>query len=234
MKTTTGISFPRPLRVLALVAALLPAATAQGQVQQPRPERAFCREGRPAESCGSFLVAEGGAHLLLGGSRYTRNEYNDRGTTRSPHLAGHLNWELGVMVNRGPAHAVGATVLVGGDPNGLRVGVKGRYRRWIGRHAALDLGAGVLGARRAAPFEGADAREPGNRHVVVAGLTGDAALGLTDWASLSVRADLVADADGALAHGVYGGLRLGTRPAATATVAPFIVGLAALLLYGAG
>lgn len=232
--TMARISFSRLLRLLALTAALLPAGRAQGQVEQPRPARDFCWAGRPAESCGSFLIAEGGAHLLLGGSRYTRNEYNHRGVTRSRHLAGHLNWEIGVLVNRGPETAVGATVLVGADPNGLRLGVKGRYRRWMGRHAALDLGAGVMGGRRAAPFEGPDAGREGNRHVVVGGLTGDAALGLTDWASLSVRGDLVVDGDGTPAHGVYGGLRLGTRPAAVATVAPFVLGLAALLAFGAG
>jgi hypothetical protein len=224
---------------LTLAAACLHAETAAGQVEEPRSElppseRAFCWQGRPVESCRSFLVAEGGAHLLLGGSRYARNEYNSGRVTRSPHLAGHLNWEIGVLVNRGPAHAVGATVLVGADPNGLRVGVKGRYRRWMGRHTALDLGAGVLATRRAAPFEGAEADREGNRHVVVGGVTGDVALGLTDWASLSLRGDLLADADGSPAHAVYGGLRLGTRPAAVATVTPFILGLGALLLYGAG
>lgn len=61
-----------------------------------------------------------------------------------------------------------------------------------------------------------------------------AALGLTDWASRSVRGDLLLNAHGSPAHAVYGGLRLGTRPAAVATVAPFVLGLAALFLYGAG
>lgn len=232
--------------VLALSLALcacLPAQTAAGQIEQPRPEqprpeqpseRRFCWQGRPLESCRSFLVAEGGVHLLLGGSRYTRNDYNNGGVTRSTHLAGHANWEIGIMVNRGPTHATGVTVLIGADPNGARLGVKGRYRRWMGRHTALDLGAGVLATRRAAPFEGADVDRPGNRHVVVGGLTGDAALGLTDWASLSLRGDLLMDADGSPAHGVYGGLRLGTRPAAVATVAPFILGAAAVLIYGVG
>lgn len=243
--------FPRdPMRIgmtrawlaalaLSLTGVCTYSGTAAGQIGEHRPEpprsdRDFCWEGRPLESCRTFLLAEGGMHVLLAGSRYTRNEYNNRGTTRSAHLAGHLNWEIGVLVNRGAADAVGATVLVGGDPNGLRLGVKGRYRRWMGRHAALDLGAGVLAARRAAPFEGADADRPGNRHVVVGGLTGDAALGLTDWASLSVRGDLLLDGNGSPAHGVYGGLRLGTRPAAVATVAPVVLGLAALLFWGAG
>lgn len=227
---------------VALAGACLHVETAAGQmVQQPPPEpprseRNFCWEGRPMESCRSFLLAEGGAHMLLAGSRYTRNEYDyrNRGGTRSPHLTGHVNWEVGVMMNRSPAHAVGATVLVGADANGLRLGAKGRYRRWMGRDAALDLGAGVLAAQQSAPFEGADVNKPGNRHVWAGGLTGDAALGLTDWVSLSVRGDLLLDAQGSPSHGVYAGLRLGTRPAAVASVAPFVLALGAFLLVGPG
>lgn len=229
-----------PLAALALTLAALciHAEPAASQIVQPRAEprsdQQFCWQGRPIESCRTFLLAEGGAHMLLAGSRYTRNEYGNRGTTRSAHLVGHVNWEIGVMANRGAAEAVGVAVLVGGDANGLRLGLKGRYRRWMGRDAALDIGAGVLATQRAAPFEGAEADRPGNRHVMAGGLTGDAALGLTDWASLSVRGDLVLDADGSLAHGVYGGLRLGTRPAAVATLAPLVLGLAAVLVVGAG
>ena len=219
--------------VLALAAACLHPGAAEGQIEarRSRPDRGFCGVGRPAESCGAFLVAEGGAHVLLGGSRYTRNDYNNGPGTRSAHLAGYFNWEIGVMVNRGPADAVGATVLAGADPNGLRVGLKGRYRRWMGRHAAVDVGAGLLAGRRAAPFEGEDAGEPGNRHEVVGGLTADAALGLTDWASLSVRGDLLLDRDGTPAHGVYGGLKLGTRPAMAATAAPLVLALVLGLVY---
>ncbi len=228
-----------PLAALALtLAACMHAEPAAGQIVQPRVEprsdQQFCWQGRPIESCRAFLVAEGGAHTLLVGSRYTRNNYGNSGTTRSPHLVGHVNWEIGVLVNRGAVDAVGATVLVGGDANGLRLGLKGRYRRWLDRDAALDVGAGVIVAQRAAPFEGAAADRPGNRHVMAGGLTADAALGLTDWASASVRGDLVVDADGSLAHGIYGGVRLGTRPAAVVTVAPLVLALVAVLLVGGG
>lgn len=235
----TGLSY----LAVALAGVCLHVETAAGQGTQPRPEpprseRSFCWQGRPVESCRSFLLAEGGAHMLLAGSRYRRvgdrYDYDTPGVTRSPHLTGHVNLEVGIMVNRGPAHAVGATVLGGGDANGFRLGAKGRYRRWMGRDAALDLGAGVLVAQQSVPFQGADVNKPGNLHVVVAGLTGDAALGLTDWVSLSVRGDLMLDADGSPSHGVYGGLRLGTRPAAVATVAPFVLALGLLLVVGGG
>lgn len=227
---------------VALAGVCLHVQAAAGQLAQPRPEpprseRSFCWQGRPMESCRSFLLAEGGAHTLLAGSRYRRIGfgYGNRGVTRKPHLTGHVNWEAGVMINRSPAHAVGATVLVGADANGLRLGAKGRYRRWMGREAALDLGAGVLAAQQSAPFEGADVNNPGNRHVWAGGLTGDAALGLTDWASLSVRGDLLLDAQGSPSHGVYAGLRLGTRPAAVASVAPLVLSMViGLLYYGSG
>lgn len=225
---TIRFSCRRPLLALALAAFALHAGTAQGQVQPPGEPRPFCVRGRPAESCRAFLVAAGSGHLLLGGSRYSRSG-ND-GVTRSTHMAGHVSWELGAMVNRGPADAVGATVLAGADANGLRLGLKGRYRRWMAHGAALDLGAGVLGAHRAEPFPDASLR--GNRHVFAAGLTGDAALGLTEWVGVSVRGDLLYDPHGPPVTAVYGGLTLGTRPTVAATVAPILLGIAAVLLNG--
>lgn len=213
--------------VLAGAALLAAAPLPPPAAAQPRAERAFCWAGRPAESCRAFLVAEGNAYVLAAGSTYRRYGYGHDEVTRERHLVGHVGWELGAMTNVGPRDAVGATLLVGGDANGVRVGLKGRYRRWMGRRAAMDVGAGVLHARRAEPFPQAERR--GNHAVAVTGLTGDVAVGLTDWASVSVRGDLLWDADGRPATGVYGGLKLGTRPAIAATVVPIAAALVAVL-----
>lgn len=217
---------------LALACAALHAPALPAQIEPAvESERAFCWVGRPAESCRTFLVAEASAHLLVAGTRYTRRDYN--GPLEGKwHLVGHFGWEVGVMRNLDPRHAVGATVLVGGDANGVRLALKGRYREWRSRRAAMDVGAGFLVARRAEPF--ADRNRPGNQHVVVAGLTGDVALGLTDWASVSLRADLLFDADGKPVAGVYPGFKLGTRPGLAATVLPFVLGVIAILVVGPG
>lgn len=203
--------------VTVALACLAFHAPAPAQVEPSETPRAFCWAGRPAESCRTFLVAEASAHLLAVGTRYTRTGY-DGVREGKWHMVGHFGWEVGVMRNVDPRHAVGATVLVGADANGARVALKGRYREWMGRRAAMDVGAGLLVARRAEPF--ADPDRPGNQHVVVAGLTGDVALGFTDWASVSLRADLVTDAGGTPVVGVYPGFKLGTGPGLGATILP--------------
>ncbi len=216
--------------------ALAPGA-ASAQIEAPREaprevpdgQRAFCMIGRPVESCRTFLIAEGNVYAPAVGTTYPRRGYGAEGIARKKHLAPHVAWEVGAMRNVGPREAVGATLLVGGDANGERVALKGRYRRWNGRRAALDVAAGVLFARRAEPY--LNPEQPGNIHVPVAGLTGDVTLGLTDWVGASVRGDLLVDQDGDRAAALYGGLKLGTRPAAVATAAPLLFAVILGALY---
>jgi hypothetical protein len=211
---------------LACVAMHAPAAPAQVE-PEPSP-RGFCWTARPLESCRTFFVAEAGAYTALASTRYTRRGFDGR-VTRSMHLTGHAGWEVGVMRNVSSRDAVGAAVLAGADANGERIALKGRYRRWMRGNSAADAGAGVMLARRAEPY--ADPRTPGNLHVPVAGLTGDVALGLTDWVGVSVRGDLLVDRDGEPASAVYGGVKLGTRPGIAATVLPLVLGVAAYLVF---
>jgi hypothetical protein len=222
-----------------LAASALAPAAAPAQIDAPRAaprrapdgQRAFCYVGRPAESCRMFLVAEGNAYGAFAGSRYQRIGYQGE-VRRHRHLAPHIAWEVGAMRNITERDAVGAVLLVGGDANGERVAVKARYRRWLTPRSAVDVGAGALFARRSEPY--AEPDRAGNFHVPVAGLTGDVAVGLTDWAGVSVRGDLLLDEDGERAHALYGGLKLGTRPAAVVTVLPLVLGVIGILVVGAG
>jgi hypothetical protein len=223
--------------LLAGIALAPAAASAQidtpGEAPRRAPggQRAFCYVGRPAESCRMFLVAEGNAYGAFAGSRYRRTGYQGE-VRRHRHLAPHIAWEVGAMRNITERDAVGAVLLVGGDANGERVALKGRYRRWLTPRSAVDVGAGGLFARRAEPRPGLD--EPGNVHVPVAGVTGDVAVGLTDWVGVSVRGDLLLDADGERAHALYGGLKLGTRPAVVVTLLPVVLGVIGTLIIGVG
>jgi hypothetical protein len=218
-----------------LAAGVLPPASAGAQVEAPREaaapdgQRRFCWTGRPVEHCRTFLVAEGNIYAPVVGTTYPRTGFQGE-RTREKHLAPHVAWEVGAMRNVGPRDAVGAAVLLGVDANGERLAFKGRYRRWLTPRAAVDAAAGVLYARRAAPYPDV----AGNVHVPGAGVTADVSLGLTDWAGVSIRGDLLFDED-QRSSAVYGGLKLGTRPAAAATAAPllFAVVLGALL-GGAG
>lgn len=214
----------------ALAAIALAPAAASAQVEPaPEEQRAFCRTGRPAESCRAFLVTEGNLYAPFAGTTYLRTGF-DGERTRERHLAPHVAWELGAMKNVTPRDAVGAAVLLGVDANGERLALTGRYRRWLSPRAAVDASAGALYARRAR----AEPDFAGNVHVPGAGVTGDVTVGLTDWAGVSVRADLLFDEDGR-SSALYGGLKLGPRPAMAATAAPLLFAVAlALLMGGAG
>jgi hypothetical protein len=215
-----GIRIPG-LHALAMTLAcvVMRAPAAPAQVEPTESQRGFCWIGRPEESCRTFLVAELSGYTAVASTRYTRRGFDGR-TTRSMHLTGHGGWEVGAMRNVTSRDAVGATVMAGADANGERVAVKARYRRWTSEASALDVGAGVMFARRAEPYE--DPQLEGNLHVPVTGLTGDVAFGLTDWVGISVRGDLLYDGDGNPASGLYGGLKLGTRPGIVATLVPLV------------
>jgi hypothetical protein len=218
----------RTFRAVTLACIAASAAPASAQIQPEQGE--FCWKGRPAPACRVFLVAEGSLYAPFAGSRYTRRGFEGE-ITRSLELTWYAAWEVGGMVNVDENDAVGAVVLVGGDANGARMALKGRFRRWLGPAAALDLGAGVLRAGRSVPH----VDRPGNQHVTAVGLTGDAGLGFTEWASLGVRADVLFSGGGqGPATAYYGGVRLGTRPALAATAAPLVFAAIVFLVAGSG
>jgi hypothetical protein len=178
-------------RAASLACALALAPLGHAAAQETEETRRFCAFGRPQPSCETVLVAQFTFYPRI-------QRLND--------LEAPYEWELGALVNRGRNQAVGATVVLGADGNGLRTAVKGRYRRWMGRYVALDASGGVAYARR----DGAErsfVTEP------AFGVTGDVAVGLTDWVSVGVRGDLMwSDLDREPAAATYGAVRLGTVP----------------------
>ncbi len=119
------------------------------------------------------------------------------------------------MVNRAPKSAVGATVLLGKDGIGNRVGLKGRYRWWLDQEGGtLDLSAGLLSAETAGSFPDFSPQ--------AMGLTADLSFGWRDFIATSVRGDLLRRRDQTV-NAVYGGLRLGSYPAVVGTAAAAIV-----------
>jgi hypothetical protein len=121
----------------------------------------------------------------------------------------HVSWEVGRMFNRKPNTARGGTVHFGIGSAGFRVGLKGKYRRWIGTRGALDVSAGLLRTETQGSFED-------SWRVPAAGVTGDVAFGWGDLGAVSVRADALR-ANGRTVGAVYGGVRLGGVPAIAAT-----------------
>jgi len=90
-----------------------------------------CMRGEPRDRCKSFFITE---YILL---------YQVQGmTTVNPDLGLAMGSEAGWMRNIGERTAVGGTVFAFGDSP--RLGVKLRYRRWLSRKFAADVGIGTV------------------------------------------------------------------------------------------
>jgi hypothetical protein len=213
------------LPLLAAVGGALPTVAIGQTADDSEFDRFDCFRGRPAPRCRSFWLTEVGVYARVAGTGFT-SRITPEPSARH-HLGTHVTWEVGGMANRGTDRAVGATLLLGAGPNdGVRVGFKGRYRRWLGSSgAALDLSAGALRAEAMVPYP---------RSVAPAlGLTGDVTLGWKELAAVTVRGDVLRTNDHRTVAAVYGGGRVGSYPAVVATAAGAVV-VAVLLVAVSG
>jgi hypothetical protein len=93
-----------------------------------------CFRGAPAPRCRQFVVLEMDAARAAGA------------VVRDPYV---FSWAAGGMLNVGPRSALGAALLVAADDDGHRIGVQGRFRRWLHGRTALDLTPAIfLGGHR--------------------------------------------------------------------------------------
>jgi len=201
-----------PARVLAIVAACWLAPLQLTAQDSTRSTTNLCYRGRPAPSCKRFVLTELGYYARAAGTSTTTSSTYGDGLPGSysfteRDMTNQLTWEVGMMANRGPRTALGATLLLGLGNGGGNGGIKGRYRRWLGDDGlALDLGAGVI--------SGTVARDDWSDGGL--GLTGDVALNAADYGSVVLRVD-VARYQERTASAVYGGVRLGSKPALAGT-----------------
>jgi len=139
----------RWLSSAVLACAALFATEAPAQEDEAPPE-SFCLRGRPAAECRVFLLLEGNAYMAVAGSRFERLDHQGLRANKLE-LTGYVAWEAGAMVNITSDEAVGGTFTLGGDANGFRVALKGRYRRWRDRTSAIDLPTPTVGATTTCP-----------------------------------------------------------------------------------
>lgn len=184
------------------------AVPAAAKAQSPPEPASNCFVGRPMPKCKTFWLTEFAYHRRAIGTGFV--EDFETASFERPDLDDHYSWDIGVMWNRGPRTALGGTLHLGGGGSEVRIGLKGRHRRWIAGKGVMDVSAGVLRATVRAPHPTLSA--PGY------GLTGDIALGWRDWAALTARADVLRG-DGRTVSALYGGIRLGSYPAIVGTVA---------------
>lgn len=194
--------------LLALCAAPRPLAAQDSTGTHPR----LCFRGRPAPACDRFVLTEIGYYRRAAGSSSTFVVPGSGGDGKPDFsytqrdIDTQLAWEFGLMANRGPRTAVGATLLLGVGDGGADVGIKGRYRRWLGTDGvSLDVGSGLFG--------GTLNGQRGSANGI--GVTGDVALNAADYGAVVARLDLMR-ADDRTATALYGGVRLGSKPALAA------------------
>lgn len=198
--------------ILLLAAPWSPARLSAQDSARAAPK--LCYRGRPAPLCHRFVITEVGYYGRAAGSSetYTYGSTTGDGTQQEysftqNDIGSQLSFEVGLMANRGPRTALGATLLLGGGTGGADVGLKGRYRRWLSPDGiAVDVGLGVVSGGMSARSGNAT----GN------GVTADVALNAADYGAIVLRMDALR-VSGRSASAVYGGVRLGSRPALIGT-----------------
>src|SRR5687767_6650484 len=213
------------LRAATAVVCILQlvAMSTVAEAQAPPESESGCFVGKPMPRCKTFWLTELGYYHRAMGTGFIQ-EFETASFDR-PDLGNHYTLDIGFMSNRGPRTAIGGTVHLGADGSGVRIGLKGRHRRWIAGKGVMDVSAGVLRAGIRAPYP--------ELNEAAYGLTGDVALGWRDWAALTVRADVLRG-DGRTVSALYGGVRFGSYPAIVGTVAAAAYLALLFAAYGAG
>ena len=173
--------------------------------------------------CRAFLLVELSAPRHLAGTRIDPAvaEHGSGHPRWDQALASQFIYDVGMMVNVGERAAVGGTLTAGvivDDPGReLVLGATGRYRRWLTRTVAADVGAGVLrmpvGVARQNPYGPGTLRVSVHRPAVMA----EARLGLGDLIAVSGRGMIATDGRGRTHHAVFGGLSVGSTVTAAIT-----------------
>ncbi len=207
------------LRILCGLCAVVAPALAGGQAADTGKA---CFAAKPLPECRTFWLTEVGYYKRAFG--YGVFPSSPLPGERRPDLDSHGSWEVGLMSNRSLRTAVGGTFLVGTGGSTFRLGLKGRYRRWIPERKFVEVSAGALRVATSSPYS--QGRSTGF------GITGDVSVGWRDWVALTARADAVRGS-GHTAGAVYGGVRLGSYPGIVATAAIVAyIGLLLALLAG--
>ncbi len=174
--------------------------------QEPPPASAHgtCFRGRPQSECDSFFLTEWSWVFRTAGVG-----------SISPNVqAGnsYWTWQVGWMKNVSRHSAFGATFFLGAEQDRTggseTIGVKARFRRWVGPKAAVEIGAGPT-------LEGS---------AIV-----HAALVYGDWVALEAQAEPGQKIFGERHLATYVGVRFGSVPGSVLGIAAPLTLLAVFL-----
>jgi hypothetical protein len=122
-----------PLAGFLLIPLLWAAPEVKAAEDALDESHALCWRGHPLPECRSFLITEFGLLARLDDYPY------QRGASRVA-----VTFDAGWMKNISERDAVGLSgQVLTSDPT-QRIGVRGRYRRWLSRNTSVDLTPGVF------------------------------------------------------------------------------------------
>ncbi len=204
----------RRATLLILFLALTPFADVTAQQWTSR----LCFSAKPLPRCRSFLVTEAHVRYRLSG----------------PEPGVYPTAELGWMVNGRGKHSYGFSVFGGQEITWevTRAGLKGRYRRWLGKGMSLDLSAGLVFTSRGDGFLGAD-----QAGVTVGGGVNFGVLAVTaQFDYIPAEASGVPPGlilpwrEGPDTPAIYIGAALGSKPGAVVMAAAALIGAVAAMM----
>jgi len=131
-------------------------------------EHSLCWRGKPRPYCKGFILTDIGLQARL--------DDDPTGSVESPL---HLSLDFGYAHNVSERAAVGGTAYIATGEQHFRVGVRGRYRRWLSKDVSVDLIPGLL--VYGSEDNGYDYQEPG--------IIGSVTLGWRDWVGVTVEAE---------------------------------------------
>ncbi len=171
--------------------------------------KSLCWRGQPLPKCKSFLITEFGIYYRLARTPKPSVSANKNHWW----LAGDLGW----MKNISPKYAVGGTFFVGANPEDdlWRLGIRAKVRHWLRPNLSFDFAPGVMVGMH-------------NEDNQV-GFSGHLGLNLGDWVSAVTQVDVIPvkayyPSRRATEVAWYGGLKLGSSPAAIAIAVGSVVG----------
>ena len=165
-------------------------------VAPPAPAENVCWQGKPAPACRYFLITEFG----LGGNLNSAADPN-----RADHVSTEmLIYDLGLMVNAGGSSAWGGTVSFKAMYE-TRLGLFGRYRRWLGENWAVDISPGII-------LIGSS--NDGRYGLEYPTAAGRIAINYGDWVGVGIGTELVRIWDGDSEVDWYADVHLGYYPGA--------------------
>lgn len=115
------------------LAATGAAAQRTAVTAAPASEGRACFQPRPMPLCKSFFITEFGVQYFVSPPPGVHNQRRLLGT-----------WELGYMRNRSERDAVGGSLFLSTNDQANRIGVRGRYRRWVGGGVAVDVSPALI------------------------------------------------------------------------------------------